>query len=233
MNMDLPTFLLRSSKKVLWISVIALILVGCSSDDEVETTNYDSTYNVSYYNQDPGINTQQGYWYQEKFIELIPQKEPPFTLLVKWDNEEGKKALDYIVGKNDGVVQRRIDYGEPNSAIIISNKYILCPNLFVSSSYKTSESSPDTDCIRISNEIIVKMKEGKSYDIIEKDYANVLKYSTKRIENLNWPQVFCCSLRTSREVLKLAEEINHRDDVEWAEPDMYGYYSFGIKETYM
>ena len=33
-------------------------------------------------------------------------------------------------------------------------------------------------------------------------------------------EIFDCNLNTSCEVLQLAEEINQRDDVEWAEPNM-------------
>lgn len=33
-------------------------------------------------------------------------------------------------------------------------------------------------------------------------------------------EIFDCNLKTSCEVLQLAEEINQRDDVEWAEPNM-------------
>ena len=72
---------------LLALMLVAGIVIGCSNDDESDL--YDQAYKVSYFGQDPSINQRQGYWFWEKFIELTPQKEPPFTLLVKWNDAEG------------------------------------------------------------------------------------------------------------------------------------------------
>ena len=68
--------------------------------------------------------------------------------------------------------------------------------------------------------IIVKMKEGKSAEPIATKYAHSLKPNIEETK-LSKTVVFDCILNTSYEVLQLAEEINQRDDVEWAEPDMW------------
>ena len=212
--------------------ILAVGLNSCSSDDEIEAEitdpTYqveaeitDPTYQVKYYSQDPNLHKTQRRWYDDKPIELYPQKEPPYILMVKWDSDEGKKALDYIAGKNDGVVQNRYDSDYENMSIIVCSKYISCPYLYISSSYKDSENFLyENEYVRVDCKILMKMKEGKSVDPIVKKYANVLIRYTGD-EKLYGVERFDCTLKTSFEVLQLTEEIHHRDDVEWAEPNMF------------
>ena len=211
-------------KKVIGICTAVLIAFGissCSSDDEIEVESYDSTYEVKYYSQDPDLLKAQRRWYFDKSIEMYPQSEPPYILMVKWDSDQGKKALDYIAGKDDGVILDRHDSDHENMSIILCNQYITCPYLYVSSSYKSSENFLyENEYIRIDNKIMLKMKDGKSVDPIVRKYANVLiRYTGDK--KVKGTEIFDCTLRTSCEVLKLAEEIHLRDDVEWAEPNMY------------
>lgn len=211
-------------KKVIGICTAVLIAFGissCSSDDEIEVESYDSTYEVKYYSQDPDLHKAQRRWYYDKSIEMYPQSEPPYILMVKWDSDQGKKALDYIAGKDDGVILDRHDSDHENMSIILCNQYITCPYLYVSSSYKSSENFLyENEYIRIDNKIMLKMKDGKSVDPIVRKYAYVLIRYTGN-EKVKGTEIFDCTLRTSCEVLKLAEEIHLRDDVEWAEPNMY------------
>ena len=211
-------------KKVIGICTAVLIAFGissCSSDDEIEVERYDSTYEVKYYSQDPDLHKAQRRWYYDKSIEMYPQSEPPYILMVKWDSDQSKKALDYIAGKDDGVILDRHDSDHENMSIILCNQYITCPYLYVSSSYKSSENFLyENEYIRIDNKIMLKMKDGKSVDPIVRKYANVLIRYTGN-EKVKGTEIFDCTLRTSCEVLKLAEEIHLRDDVEWAEPNMY------------
>lgn len=211
-------------KKVIGICTAVLIAFGissCSSDDEIEVESYDSTYEVKYYSQDPDLHKAQRRWYYDKSIEMYPQSEPPYILMVKWDSDQGKKALDYIAGKDDGMILDRHDSDHENMSIILCNQYITCPYLYVSSSYKSSENFLyENEYIRIDNKIMLKMKDGKSVDPIVRKYANVLIRYTGN-EKVKGTEIFDCTLRTSCEVLKLAEEIHLRDDVEWAEPNMY------------
>ena len=148
--------------------------------------------------------------------------------MVKWDSDQGKKALDYIAGKDDGVILERHDTDHENMSIILCNKYIYCPYLYVSSSYKSSENFLyENEYIRIDNKIMLKMKDGKSVDPIAEKYADVLIRYTGD-EKVFGTEIFDCTLRTSCEVLRLAEEIHLRDDVEWAEANMYSPIHFDI-----
>ena len=201
---------------LLALMLVTGIVIGCSNDDESDL--YDQAYKVSYFGQDPSINQRQGYWYGEKFIELTPQKEPPFLLMVKWNDAEGEKAFNYIVGKKNDMVIEKYDIG-PNVAIIVCKKYISCPYMFVSSSYKTP-SIRENEYLRVDNRILIMMKAGKSVEPIAEKYADVLTLDTNR-ELSGGVEAFDCTLKTSCEVLQLAEEIKQRDDVEWAEPNMY------------
>lgn len=121
-------------------------LCACSSDNDVIGTgydsdyemwsleNYDSTYyQVKYYNQYPDLNVKQGYWMQDGFIELFPQGAPPYNLLVKWSDEQGKKAIDYILEKNQDVMTKESYLETENEYIITSNQYFVSPCFYVSS----------------------------------------------------------------------------------------------------
>ena len=210
--------------------VLAAVFVGstlmsCSSDDdEFSVESFDPMYQIKYYRQDPNMYKTQRRWYNDKPIELYPQKEPPYILMVKWDSDEGKKALDYIAGKKDGVVLERYDSEsdyEKNMSIIVCNKYITCPYLYISSSYKESTNFLyENEYIRFDCVIFIKMKEGKSVDPIIRSYGNILKRYTGD-KNYYGVERFDCTLKTSYEVLRLNDEIYNRDDVEWAEPNMY------------
>jgi len=221
--------------------LLMLTLMGCGSDEEVETsddevetsndevkaTSYDATYQVSFYQQDPGLKIKQGHWVEEKFIEFTPLSEPPYTLLVKWSDEKGKQAIDYVLEKNSDTMTKLAEIPQKNEYRISSKMYFESPNFFVSSSYKSSEKNWGGGYgIFILPQIIIKMKEGKSIEAIEKDYAHVLTLSKDNM----YPEfgvTYECNMFTSREVLQLADDIYQRDDVEWADVNMYGGYITG------
>ena len=211
-------------KSLLWVCALLMLAVGmngCNKEEE-EVENYDPGYKVKYYAHDPYLHKTQRRYYYDKVIQLFPQDNPPYYLLVKWDSEEGKKALDYIAGKDDGVVTERYDTEHEDRSLIVCNKYISCPYLYISSSYKDSESFlHENEYVRIDCRILLKMKEGKSVEAIERKYAHVMKRDPDQPLNKIDIEAFDCSLKTSYEILKLAEEINLRDDVEWAEPNMW------------
>lgn len=205
----------------IWLcTTFMMVLTGCSRDNEIEADSYDPEYQVKYYSQDPNLKKVQRRWYGDKEITLFPQEKPPYYLMVMWNEDEGKKALDYITDKGDGVVTFRHDYdNDKNCAFIVCNKYISCPYLYVSSSYKESGTFLlENEYVRIVNRIILKMKEGQSVEAIEKKYYHVLERDTTN--ELKDMIIFNCSLKTSYEILHLTDEIHFRDDVEWAEPSM-------------
>ncbi len=212
---------------ILWMFAMLMLAVGmssCSSDDgQVEdklvydmVDIYDPYFEVSYYNQDPGLQFRQNHWVNGHCYEMTPQKEPPYILLVNWESDKGKEALDYITNKGDGVVLERYDLGLNNMSLIVCTKFILCPYFYISSSYK---SSVENEYIRIHCRIMLKMKEGQSVEAITRDYADLLELDPNN--KLNGIYTFRCTLRFSCQVLQLAETLHLREDVEWAEPDMW------------
>lgn len=211
-------------------------LCACSSDTDVvgmgndgdhemwSSENYDSTYyQVKYYHQYPDLNVKQGYWTQDGFIELFPQNAPPYNLLVKWSDELGKKAIDYILEKNPDVMTKEAYSEISNEYIITSNLYFESPYFYVSSYYKSSDMPTlDRYSIVVLPQIILTMKEGKSVESIMKDYADVLTLNNA-IED--WGiYTFDCNLNTSQELLELNAEIYQRDDVEYSDFNTVGEY---------
>lgn len=226
-------------KKVFVILGILLsfgMFYACSSDDEVmgterssdfktaEAENYDSTYQVNYYTEVPGLNVKQGYWSSIGFIELFPQSTPPYNLLVQWNDEQGKKAIDYILENNSDVMTKDA-YNESNNEYrITSNRYFESPFFYVSTYYKSSEHLT-LDCynIVVLPQIMIKMNEGKSVEALMKDYADVLTFRELIGDYLDLDiYIFDCNLKTSRELLELNAEIFQRDDVEYSDFNTYG-----------
>ena len=226
-------------KVLLLMGVLLLAFMGCSSDNEVEITeneveatesDYDPTYEVSFYDQDPGTNMKLGYLVGNEFLELIPQSQPPYVLLVQWSDEKGKKAIDNILEKYPDVMSKLSD-GVNNGYKISSKKYFESPHFFVSSSYKEGKYvTLDSYNVRLAPEMVIKMKEGKSVEAIERDYANVMTFSKDlsiaKFEIRRNTYLFHCNLKTSHEVLQLSTELYQRDDVEYAEPNCYGWYCY-------
>ena len=230
-------------KKVLLFGGMLLLLglfSACSGDDEVvgtdhgndygmwKTENYDSMYQVNYYRQNPSLNVRQGYWTPKGFIELYPQSTPPYNLLVRWSDEQGKKAIDYILEKNQDVMTKDTYIETSNEYRITSNIYFESPHFYVSSYYKSSE-FPDIDRYKlvVLPQIMLKMKEGESVEAIIRDYAGVLTFSELLGESLDLNiYLFDCNLKTSREVLELNAEIYQRNDVEYSDFNTYYDYDF-------
>ena len=227
-------------KKVLLFFGLLLLygmLCACSSDDVIVGTGsggdlglmkeegFDSVYQVRYYSHDPGLDVNQGYWTQNGFIRLFPQSTPPYNLLVRWSDEQGKKAIDYILEKNLDIMTKEA-YSETNNEYrITSNIYFESPNIYVSSYYKSSDW--DRYSIVVLPQIMLKMKDGKSVETIIRDYADILTLN-KEIELMSLGPyslyLFDCNLKTSRALLELNVEVFQRDDVEYSDFNTVGEY---------
>ena len=214
---------------------------ACSRDDDMNSfgnggtllipedgeEDFDSIYQITYYNQYPDLNIKQGYWIQNNFLELIPQSTPPYSLLVWWNDEQGKKAIDYILEKNPDVMTKEAYSNRSNEYKITSDIYFESPYIYVSSYYKTSEWNSYN--IVVLPQIILKMKDGKSVEAIIRDYAGILKLNEEIEFKSLGPYslyVFDCNVKTSRALLELNVEIYQRDDVEYSEFNTYGDYDF-------
>lgn len=225
---------MRHLKSVLFVMgmlVSAGLFCACSSDDES-----DAMYQIKYYSQPPYADIEQGYWYKEttedEFIKLTPNTEAPYQLLVCPKNDKGRRAIEYMAGKGDGIIKnvyKRASYFDMNFTdsttyyLITSTIYFESPDLFVSDNYfLPGYGAIAGDCYRITPTIIVNLKEGADIKDIEAEYNNVmtLRHTNSVKDNRYTTYIFYSHLNNSYEVLRLANELYKRDDVNWAEPDM-------------
>jgi hypothetical protein len=219
--------------KSLWMSILLmltlpLISMKCQDlEEEEERISYDETYEVYFYNHDPWLNSTLGHWNGDEFIEFTPQSEPPYTLLVHWWDDKGKQAIDYVLEKNSDTMTKLAEIPQNNEYRISSKLYFGSPNFYVSSAYKSSEKGWGGGYdILILPQIIVKMKEGKSIEAIEKDFAHfmTLSHEDQYMKNI---YIFDGNFLCSYGVLSIASRVHQRDDVEWAEANMYGGFTTG------
>ena len=110
--------------------------------------------------------------------------------------------------------------GNQKLYILECTKYFETNNLYVSDFYKTDDGQTNGYVLAFVPQIYVKMKNGYSIDIIEETYGKYLTMNDDEEQMAN-TYLFDCSVNSSYNVLKLAEEINNRDEVEWAEPNKW------------
>lgn len=223
-------------KQSLWASIalmMATALGACSNDDPVEAVAYDEAYQISYYDQPPYAKYKQGYWYkdengQEIFCGLIPNTQPPYTLLVIPKGEKGMEAIDYLTMKNFPNIQNVQQISEADKHYLITTeKYFESPYLYVSDAYWVE--GVDNGGIPIPgiiSKMMIHMKNGCDISSVESKYEGMLTNRKTHEWKENDPQwtyyLFDCNVKNSYEMLQLTEEVYHLDEVEWAEADMYG-----------
>ena len=200
-----------------FVTFLLLTTIGCSSDND-ERVEYDSGNDVSFYDKIPNMSEELGYWYYDKFIELVPQSESPFRLLVVCPDVKGKTALKSIAAKGDGIVFDEVQLDKNGMCYVETNKYFESSNFYVSASYKPMTSSDDQYNIQILPLILVKPMEGKDCQGILNAYSGLLTLDEVK-DKIGF---LACHVKSSSEVLRMASEINSRDDVDWAEPNKIG-----------
>ena len=89
--------------------LLTIALTSCSNDnDESRKVSFDPKYNISYYEEMPGVNEKLGYFYNNghgnEFIDLEPQSSAPYSLLIVTRNQQGEEALNYLMENNGSVV---------------------------------------------------------------------------------------------------------------------------------
>ena len=218
---------------------------ACSSDDEmIGFEAYDAEYQIKYYSRPPYANLEQGYWYKsdtkEVFFKLTPCTEAPYQLLVCPKNDRGKEALEYMKEKEDGVIQymynRAYYYGNnftdsTTHYFVASTKYFESPDLYVSDNYFSTECGMrEGDYCRILPAIIINLNAGADIENIKADYKDVmtLRYTNSRPDARFTTHLFDCHLNNSYEVLRLADKLQKRDDINWADADKYSPVYFDI-----
>lgn len=223
-------------KQSLWAAIalmMATALGACSNDDPVEAVAYDEAYQISYYDQPPYAKYKQGYWYtdengQEIFCGLIPNTQPPYTLLVIPKGEKGMETIDYLTMKNFPNIQNVQQISEVDKHYLITTeKYFESPYLYVSDAYWVE--GVDNGGIPIPgiiSKMMIHMKNGCDISSVESKYEGMLTNRKTHEWKENDPQwtyyLFDCNVKNSYEMLQLTEKVYHLDEVEWAEADMYG-----------
>ena len=221
------------------------LLTACSSDDEmIGFDEYDAEYQIKYYSRPPYANLEQGYWYKddakEVFFKLTPNTKAPYHLLVCPKNDRGREALEYMKEKEDGVILNiysQVHYFDMNFTdstthyFVASTKYFESPDLYVSDNYFSTECGMrEGDFCRIVPTMIINLKAGADIKNIEEEYKDVMTFRcTNGLTDSRFiTYLFDCHLSNSYEVLRLADELYKRDDVNWADADKYSPIYFDI-----
>ena len=229
---------MKQLKEIMMTMLALCLLTACSSDNETASqVDYDAEYQIKYYDQPPYANLEQGYWYKEDtkevFHKLMPNRESPYQLLVCPKNDRGRKALEHMAEKKDGVIldiYRQAHYFDRNFTdstthyFVTSTKYFESPDLYVSNNYYSSESGMiEVDYCQIVPTIIINLNEGADIKNIEADYKDVMTLRhTNEIDDSRYTTYhFDCHLSNSYEVLRLADELHKRSDTNWADADKY------------
>lgn len=236
---------MKQLKIMMMAMLAACLLAACSSDDETTGyEEYDAEYQIKYYSRPPYADLEQGYWYKdntrEVFFKLTPNIEAPYQLLVCPKNDKGRRTLEYMEEKGDGViinVYKQVHYFDMNFTdstthyFVTSTKYFESPDLYVSDNYFSTECGMrEGDYCRIVPTIIINLNAGADIKNIEAEYKDVmtLRYTNGRHDSRFTTYHFDCQLSNSYEVLRLADELYRRDDVNWADADKYSPIYFDI-----
>lgn len=229
---------MKQLKEIMMAMLALCLLAACSSDDEtIDYEEYDAEYQIKYYSQPPYANLEQGYWYKEGtkevFFKLTPNIKAPYELLVCPKNDKGMKALEHMAARENGVIQfmyKHISYIGNNFTdstthyFVTSTKYFESPDLYVSDNYFSTECGMrEGDYCRIVPTMIINLNEGADIKDIEREYKDVmtLRYTNDRNDSRFTTYHFDCHLNNSYEVLRLADELQKRNDINWAEADKY------------
>jgi hypothetical protein len=107
---------------------------------------------------------------------------------------------------------------------VTSTKYFESPDLYVSDNYFSTESGmKEGDYCRVVPIIIINLNAGTDIKDIEAEYRDVmtLRYTNELKDARFTTYHFDCHLNNSYEVLRLASELQKRDDINWADADKY------------
>ena len=156
---------------------------------------------------DCSIFAQQGYWFQNHFIEL--KSDYSFGYYVQLIGENNPK------GDNAMIIKKltKCDDVTPvnqNGFVIHTTERPVNQNIYVSDIYRGSIS----DYVIILPSISFEMVDGESASDILKKYSN---FVTLKAKEGNVYRLRCC-LSTSKDILDIVSQIHQENNVKWCEP---------------
>lgn len=153
---------------------------------------------------------QYGYKYQEKYIELTPDKSAP--ILVQIDEADTLQLNNFkkLAGKT--VFTNSVNQMSSNRFVVGQSDKNLANGFYSSETYKTS----DGHTCMILPQIVLSSKSPKAIEQIKNLFGNqvVIKQKAKSIYALD------CKVNNSEEILRMIPQIESLNDIEWCEPDM-------------
>ncbi len=211
-------------KKTLFgMAVCALALAGCGND-----TAFDEPVPQVYTAEnDPALEkleTNVGYYYGDKGVDLtrfefayraagqyciFPRTEARTQQLEQLAQQEGTQ-----VKKDNGLY------------IVTASRDFITSDDYVSDMYFVQYYNDEPDYLVIGPRMTVCVPDPKTKDKILKAYRGKLKESTNSEQghvtwNGQYLYKFDCTLKTSEQVMNLADKIYRRDDVSWAEANFH------------
>ena len=213
-------------KKILFgIVVCALALAGCGSDtffDEPEETIVHTPPD-----NDPALEkleTNVGYYYGDKGVDLT-RIEFAYRAAGQYcifPRTEARTQQLAQLSQQEGYQIQQIGY----YFLVTGDRDLITDNDYVSDRYFVGYYENEPEFLMIGPGITVSVADPKTKDKILKTYRGKLIESTNSEQghvtwNGDYLYRFDCSLKTSEQVMNLADKLYRRDDVTWAEASMY------------
>ena len=196
---------------ILCISLLLLLVAGtysCDKDTDLEQgkTKYDNGL-VLY-------DTPKSAKIPQEYGELIPNTQPPFTLLVIPVDEEGREIINELSEGNNSLIEKPIPY--PLKTLegywITSMKYFESPHLYVSVNHMIKGAGEVRGyVVYVFPVITIKMKEGYDINTIKEKYN--LTYISTTGKDM-WYD-YRCPVNNAVQVIQLANKIENEKSVEW------------------
>ena len=211
-------------KKIIFgIALCALALAGCGHD----TVFDEETIVHTPLENDPALEkleTNVGYYYGDKDgdltrYEFAYRAAGQYCIFPKTEARTQQLAQ---LSQQEGYQIQQIGY----YFLVTGDRDLITDNDYVSDRYFLGHYENEPEFLMIGPGITVSVPDPKTKDKILKAYRGKLTESTNSEQghvtwNGDYLYRFDCSLKTSEQVMTLADKLYRRDDVTWAEASMY------------
>lgn len=155
------------------------------------------------------LHSQSGYKYKSKFIELKVNDSGYFVQTEK--HNASTRNAEMRGSQQMGLIESYQQISENQFLVVSENQNINIQDYYSHIYYRTV---PENYVIILPS-IILQLKFNHSLENILKEYSETLSVS----EGNGQKYILICHLKNSEEILKIVDEINNRNDVEWCEPN--------------